>query len=145
MHGQTSCESTAVPSRPYRLVRPIPRDRRALVPRCTSLWAASRRGALDDNTERFGACMWFRPQRVRSAPEPRSIVRIIAIGASWERCLCCWAMPTDMKQPNCVQAWFWRLRLCGGVDVADTGKRAPKSLCWRTHLMYDTRRELSPS
>ena len=42
-------------------------------------------------------------------PEPRIIGLIIAIEARWERCLCCWAMPIDMKQPNRTQAWFWRL------------------------------------
>ena len=53
----------------------------------------------------------------------------------------CLAMPIDMNIPTCVHAWFWRLPpvhfVCVGlVDVADTGKHAPKSLIlWRKPLV----------
>ena len=86
----------------------LPRERRALDPQRSSsgeFWL----GAFDDDRERFGACWWFRPRRVWSDPEPRTIASIIAMDARSERCLCCWAMPIDMKQPNRTQAWFWRL------------------------------------
>ena len=54
-----------------------------------------------------------------------------------ERCLYCWAMPTDMNETDRAHAAFGRLPHFGVVDVADRRKRAPKRRSWRKALGTD--------